>query len=66
VRFPTASTVQTTNIMRNFSTLVEFRLLNAYLSWRFQNVLRLDYDQVPGFLLPRGVNLYGIRWEFRG
>lgn len=66
VRFPTASTEQTTNIMRNFSTLVEFRLLNAYLSWRFQNVLRLDYDQVPGFLLPRGVNLYGIRWEFRG
>ncbi|MCU0623970.1 MAG: hypothetical protein MUF53_08910, partial [Gemmatimonadaceae bacterium] len=66
VRFPGAAGVQTTNIMRNFSTLVEFRLLNAYLSWRFQNVLRLDFDQAPGYLLPRGVNLYGIRWEFRG
>ena len=66
VRFPTATGVQSTQIMRNFSTLLEFRLLNAYISWRFQNVLRLDFDQVPGFILPRGVNLYGIRWEFRG
>jgi hypothetical protein len=66
VRFPTGTGVQTTGIMRNLSTLVEFRLLNAYVSWRFTNTLRLDFDTAPGYVLPRGVNLYGIRWEFRG
>jgi hypothetical protein len=66
VRFPTSTGVQTTGIMRNLSTLVEFRLLNAYVSWRFTNTLRLDFDTAPGYILPRGVNLYGIRWEFRG
>lgn len=66
VRFAGATGVQTTQILRNLSTLVEIRLMNAVISWRFENILQLDFDQAPGYVLPRGVNLYGIRWEFRG
>lgn len=66
VRFPGRSGVQVTGITRNLSTLMEIRLLDAVISWRFNNTLRLDWDQAPGYVLPRGLNLYGVRWEFRG
>jgi hypothetical protein len=66
LRFSSSSGVQVTEINRNLSTLMEIRILNATLSWRFSNILQLNYDQAPGYVLPRAVNLYGIRWEFRG
>ncbi len=66
LRFASSAGVQETAINRNLSTLMEIRILSATLSWRFSNILQLDYDQAPGYVLPRAVNLYGIRWEFRG
>ena len=49
---------------RIISTLVEIRILKAALTWQFQNVRLSQYDRVPGFQMPRGVNFYGVRWEF--
>ena len=49
---------------RIVSTLVEIRILRAALTWQFQNVRLTQYDRVPGFQMPRGVNFYGVRWEF--
>lgn len=70
VRFPVASGatqgVQVTNAMRGLSTLLEIRILDATLTWQFRNLVRLEYQQAPGYLLPRGVNIYGVRWNFRG
>jgi hypothetical protein len=49
---------------RVVSLLVELRILRGVLSFQRRNVLGVIYDQVPGFLLPRPVNVYGVRWYF--
>ena len=49
---------------RTISTLMEIRILRAALTWEFQNVRLAQYERVPGFQMPRGVNFYGVRWEF--
>ncbi len=46
------------------STLVEVRILNAVLSWKFVNTQLAVYERVPGFRMARGSQLYGVRWEF--
>ncbi len=63
--FPTSDGgCERTTDARIISTLVEIRILRAVLSWQFQNVQLAQYDRVPGFEMPRGVNFYGVRWEF--
>lgn len=49
---------------RVVSLLVELRILRGVLSFQRRNVLGLIYDQVPGYLMPRPVNVYGVRWYF--
>jgi hypothetical protein len=46
------------------STLVEVRILNAVLSWKFVNTQLALYERVPGYRMARGTQLYGVRWEF--
>ena len=65
VRFPTANGgVSFTPGYRTISTLIEIRILSATISWQFRNVLGERYAQVPGFIMPRQTNYYGVRWQF--
>jgi hypothetical protein len=70
VRFPTAATPGDAIIpaaaigYRTISTLLEIRILSATISWQFRNFLGQRYEQVPGFLMPRQTNYYGVRWSF--
>ena len=44
--------------------LVEIRLLRAVVTYNLRNALGLDYEQVPGYAMPRALGTYGVRWEF--
>ena len=47
------------------STLVEFRIRSAYISWQLRNIVNNQYGFVPGYLASRrATNFYGVRWEF--
>jgi TonB-dependent receptor-like protein len=46
------------------SLLVELRILRGVLSYQRRNLTGIIYDQVPGYLMPRPVNVYGVRWYF--
>ena len=56
--------VRSTVGYRTISTLLEIRILNATVSWQFRNTLGERYSQVPGFIMPRQTNFYGVRWSF--
>ncbi len=64
VRFPTANGVAFTPGYRTISTLLEIRILSATISWQFRNILGERYAQVPGLIMPRQTNYYGVRWQF--
>ena len=49
---------------RVVSLLVELRILRGVLSFQRRNVIGVIYDQVPGYLMPRPINVYGVRWYF--
>jgi hypothetical protein len=49
---------------RSISTLLEFRIYSAVVSWQLRNVIGTRNYQTPNYLLPRTVNFYGVRWEF--
>jgi hypothetical protein len=51
---------------RTISSLIEIRVLDAVVSWQFRNFLGERYSQVPGFIMPRQTNFYGVRWQFWG
>lgn len=55
-RITTASRVE--------SFLVELRILRGVLTFQRRNALDQIYDQVPGYLMPRPLNMYGVRWYF--
>ena len=44
--------------------LIEIRIQDAIAFVQSRNTLAIDYEQVPGYLLPRNVILYGVRWQF--
>ena len=52
------------NQYRAISTLFELRLYDATLSWQYRNVLGSIYSVVPGFIAPRILQFYGVRWDF--
>lgn len=47
-----------------FSTLLDIRIGAAHIFWYNRNPVGKVYETVPGYLMPRLVQLYGIRWEF--
>jgi TonB-dependent Receptor Plug Domain len=49
---------------RVLGTLLELRLQNAVISWQYRNILIERYEHVPGFVAPRPINYYGVRWDF--
>lgn len=67
VFFPSATTTNTLATApqsRVLGTLVELRLQNAVISWQYRNLLIERYEYVPGFVAPRPINYYGVRWDF--
>ncbi len=44
--------------------LVEFRLVGAILFWTLRNPQLERYAVVPGFPMARGLQRFGVRWEF--
>jgi len=46
------------------STLLEIRIASAAISWQVRNATGVPYETYPGYVLPRLVSVYGVRWEF--
>lgn len=65
VPFPTTSGVpQVSTGAVVLSSLLEIRILSGTITWQLRNLLGYPYNLVPGYIMPRTVNLYGIRWAF--
>lgn len=47
-----------------YGTLLDIRIGAAHLFWYNRNFTGKVYETVPGYLMPRLVQLYGLRWEF--
>ncbi len=62
--FPIGGTVVRASGYRTLSTLLEIRILSATISWQFRNILGNRYEQVPGLIMNRQLNFYGVRWNF--
>lgn len=68
VHFPVIAAGELTSIRvsdaRSLSFLLEIRVVSAVLSYQFRNLLGQPYQTIPGFLMPRQTQFYGVRWEF--
>ncbi len=49
---------------RTLGLLLEIRIASATISWQFRNMLGERYSEIGGFIMPRQVNFYGVRWSF--
>src|SRR5262249_13913441 len=49
---------------RTVSLLLEIRVVSATISWQFRNMLGERYSEIGGFVMPRQMNFYGVRWSF--
>jgi hypothetical protein len=64
--FPTSNPAapQFSLVSPDYSLLVEIRILRGVITYQRRNIADQIYAQVPGFLMPRAVNVYGVRWYF--
>ncbi len=64
--FPAPDAARTTKVRGShvLSTLIEARIRSAYIGWQYRNIPGTIYGLVPGYLMPRQTNFYGVRWEF--
>ncbi len=64
--FPAPDATRTTKVRGShvLSTLIEVRIRSAYIGWQYRNIPGTIYGLVPGYLMPRQTNFYGVRWEF--
>ena len=49
---------------RTLSFKLEIRIQTAVVSYQFRNLLQARYAEVPGFIMPRQTQFYGVRWDF--
>jgi hypothetical protein len=49
---------------RTLAFKLEIRIQSAVVSYQFRNLLQSRYAEVPGFIMPRQTQFYGVRWEF--
>jgi hypothetical protein len=65
VRFPLpGDSLITTPDVRTVAFKLEIRIQTAVVSYQFRNVLQERYQLVPGFVMPRQTQFYGVRWDF--
>jgi hypothetical protein len=43
---------------------LQIKLVGALIYWTLRNTQREVYQMVPGYFAPRGLQRFGIRWEF--
>jgi hypothetical protein len=61
----TAPNVQVTSLRTQiYTTLFELRIQRAVLFYHFHNMTGAAYELVPGIVMPRQVQYYGLRWDF--
>jgi hypothetical protein len=64
-RFPLpGDSVVFTPDVRTLAFKIEIRVQTAVVSYQFRNVLQERYQLVPGFIMPRQTQFYGVRWDF--
>lgn len=51
-------------VARPITALVEIRIQRAVIFYQFHNVSGQAYEYVPGIVMPRQVQMYGVRWDF--
>ena len=63
---PSAGTLAATSVpdSRVYNFHLEIRIVSAVLSYQFRNIRGDPYQLVPGYLMPRLNQFYGVRWEF--
>ena len=44
--------------------MLDIRIGTANIFWYNRNYNGKVYETVPGFIMPRMVQLYGVRWTF--
>jgi len=49
---------------RTLAFKLEIRIQTAVVSYQFRNLIQSRYAEVPGFIMPRQTQFYGVRWEF--
>lgn len=49
---------------RTIDFRLEVRIQTAVISYQFRNMLQSRYAEVPGFIMPRQTQFYGVRWDF--
>jgi hypothetical protein len=59
-----AYTVTSVPDSRVYNFQFEVRIVSAILSYQFRNIRGEPYELVPGYLMPRLNQFYGVRWEF--
>lgn len=64
VMFPEAVQPRYSTAASAYSLLIELRILRGVITYQRRNILSALYDQVPGYLMPRPLNVYGVRWYF--
>jgi hypothetical protein len=66
VHFPSLASPQPSigTGFRTISLLLEIRVVSATISWQFRNMLGERYSEIGGFVMPRQMNFYGVRWSF--
>ncbi|MEP6832102.1 MAG: Plug domain-containing protein [Gemmatimonas sp.] len=47
-----------------FTTLFEIRIQHMTVFYHFHNMSGQAYELLPGIVMPRQVQMYGIRWDF--
>ena len=60
----TGTTIQRAEGAGVVSSMLDIRIGTAHVFWYNRNFNGKLYETVPGFLMPRMVQLYGVRWEF--
>lgn len=63
---PSAGSIAATSVpdSRTYNFHLEIRIVSAILSYQFRNLRGEPYELVPGYLMPRLMQFYGVRWEF--
>ena len=49
---------------RLLSFKIEIRVQTAVVTYQFRNLLQERYAEIPGFLMARQTQFYGVRWDF--
>lgn len=57
-------TVRSVEGFRTLAFKLEIRIATAVVSYQFRNLLQERYAEIPGFIMPRQTQFYGVRWDF--